>query len=134
MTRTRVCLLLLVLFIPFHSIGFAQELKAPPRLAPDERFKADILVIVAHPDDETMITGYLARAIYDQHKRVAVIYGTRGDGGGNTVGEEQAAALGAVREIEARRATTYQSSKWPVSPRRASLDATPTPTLAASRV
>src|SRR5579884_1206406 len=77
---------------------------APPAPKPDERFKADILVVVAHPDDETMVTGYLAREIYEQHKCVAVIYGTRGNGGGNAVGNEQAAALGAEREIEARRA------------------------------
>ena len=82
----------------------AYSQQAPPSIPPDERFKADILLIVAHPDDETMISSYLARAIFDQHKRVAVIYGTRGDGGGNSVGQEQAAALGAVREIEARRA------------------------------
>ena len=104
MTRTRAGLLIFVAMLTFYAVAVAQELKAPPRIAPDERYKADILLIVAHPDDETMITGYLARAIYDQHKRVAVIYGTRGDGGGNTVGEEQAASLGAVREIEARRA------------------------------
>lgn len=73
-------------------------------IAPDDRFKADILVVVAHPDDETEVTGYLARAIFDQHKRVAVIFGTRGDGGGDAAGQEQAAALGAEREIEARRA------------------------------
>lgn len=40
---------------------------------PDERFKANILVIVAHPDDETLIAGYLARAIFDQKKKVAII-------------------------------------------------------------
>lgn len=82
----------------------AYSQQAPPLIPPDERFKADILLIVAHPDDETMISSYLARATYDQGKRIAVIYGTRGDGGGNSVGQEQAAALGAVREIEARRA------------------------------
>src|SRR5205814_569790 len=80
---------------------------APPSPGPDERFKADILVVVAHPDDETMVSAYLAKAVYDEHKRVAVIYGTRGDGGGNAVGYEQAAALGAEREIEARRACAY---------------------------
>ena len=32
---------------------------------PDERVKADILVVVAHPDDEAAVTPYLARAIYD---------------------------------------------------------------------
>lgn len=77
---------------------------APPSARPDDRYKADILVIVAHPDDETEITGYLARAIYDEHKRVAVIFGTRGNAGGNAMGYEQAAALGAEREIEGRRA------------------------------
>ena len=81
--------------------------EAPPSPGPDERFKADILVVVAHPDDETMVSAYLAKAVYDEHKRVAVIYGTRGDGGGNAVGYEQAAALGAEREIEARRACAY---------------------------
>ena len=45
---------------------------------PDERFKVDILVVVAHPDDEGGVTPYLARAIYDEHKRVAVVYTTRG--------------------------------------------------------
>ena len=53
---------------------------------PDDRFKADILVIVAHPDDETEVTGYLARAIFDQQKRVAIIFGTRGNSGGNAAG------------------------------------------------
>src|SRR5580704_8983184 len=78
--------------------------KAPPAPHPDDRFKADILVVVAHPDDETEITGYLAKAVYEEHRRVAVIFGTRGDGGGNAEGYEQAAALGAEREIEGRRA------------------------------
>ena len=37
-------------------------------------------------------------------RRVAIVYGTRGSSGANEVGGEQAAALGAIREIEARRA------------------------------
>ncbi len=85
-------------------LGGATISDAPPAPKPDDRYKADILVIVAHPDDETEATGYLARAMYDQHKRVAVIFGTRGDGGGDAMGNAQAAALGAEREIEARRA------------------------------
>jgi len=82
----------------------AQVPQAAASPEPDSRLKADIMVIVAHSDDETMVTGYLARAIYDQHKRVAVIFGTRGNGGGNAVGYEQAESLGEIRKIEARKA------------------------------
>lgn len=74
---------------------------------PDDRYKADLLVVVAHPDDETEIGAYLARAIFDEHKRVAVVFGTRGNSGGNAEGQEQAATLGAIREIEARRALAH---------------------------
>lgn len=54
--------------IPLSTLGifalsvpaaFGQAIKPVP---PDERFKADILVVVAHPDDETAVTGYLAKA------------------------------------------------------------------------
>ena len=81
----------------------AQEPKAFP--LPDERYKVDILLVVAHPDDEGAATPYLARAL-DEHKRVGVVFGTRGSSGANEAGAEQAAALGAVREIEARNALT----------------------------
>lgn len=81
--------------------------EAPPNPPPDERFKADILVIVAHPDDETEITGYLARAIFDEHRRVAAIFGTPGNGGGDVVSNAQAAALGDVRMMEAREALAF---------------------------
>lgn len=77
--------------------------EATPLKAADARYKADILLVVAHPDDEGAATAYLARAI-DEGKRVAVVYGTRGSSGANEVGGEQAAALGAIREIEARHA------------------------------
>jgi LmbE family N-acetylglucosaminyl deacetylase len=85
------------------STRAAQEPKALP--AADERYKADILLVVAHPDDEGAATAYLARAL-DEHKRVAVVIATRGSSGANEAGAEQAAALGAVREIEARNALT----------------------------
>src|SRR2546426_789314 len=81
----------------------AQEPKALPQA--DERYKADILVVVAHPDDEGAVTPYLARAL-DEHKRIAVVFGTHGSSGSNVAGAEQAAALGAIREIEARNALT----------------------------
>jgi LmbE family N-acetylglucosaminyl deacetylase len=85
--------------------GEIQE--APPNLPPDARFKTDALVFVAHPDDETEIGGYLARAIFDEHKRVAAIYGTPGNGGGDSVSNAQAASLGDIRRIEAREAFAY---------------------------
>jgi len=69
---------------------------------PDLRLKVDILVVVAHPDDEILASAYLARAINDEHKRVAVVYGTHGDGGNNEIGPEQALAMGQIREFEAR--------------------------------
>jgi len=85
-----------------YCLTSAQE-QAPKKLSgADERFKADILVVVAHPDDEGAVTPYLARAIYDLHKRVAVVYGTHGDSGGNNYGREHAAGLGDIREMEAR--------------------------------
>jgi LmbE family N-acetylglucosaminyl deacetylase len=71
---------------------------------PDDRFKVDILVISPHPDDETTIAGYLAKAVLDDKKRVAVVVTTRGDAGSNLVGYEQARALGEIREIETRQA------------------------------
>ena len=70
----------------------------------DDRFKMDILVVVAHPDDEGGVTPYLARAIYDLHKRVAVVYGTRGGSGGNEYSRERGPALANIREMEAREA------------------------------
>src|SRR5216684_2619420 len=96
--------LLFALFLFFPVIvSAAQE---PQALAlPDGRYKTDILLVVAHPDDEGAATPYLARAL-DEHKRIAVVFGTRGSSGANEAGAEQAAALGAVREIEARNALT----------------------------
>ncbi len=84
-------------------VAGSQETRPIPLKEADQRFKSDILLVVAHPDDEGAATAYLARAL-EEGKRVAVIYGTRGSSGANEVGGEQAAALGAIREIEARRA------------------------------
>jgi len=96
-------ILFLPLFFAFAAIAGAQE--APQKVAAaDDRYKADILVVVTHPDDEAGTTPYLARAIDLEHRRVAVVFGTRGGSGSNQAGREQAAALADEREIEARRA------------------------------
>jgi LmbE family N-acetylglucosaminyl deacetylase len=102
MLRTARMLLMIFLVMPLAKL-VAQEPVALP--SADVRYKADILLVVAHPDDEGAATPYLARAL-DEHKRVAVVFGTRGSSGANEAGAEQAAALGAVREIEARNALT----------------------------
>src|SRR6267378_5836734 len=90
---------LAVLAVSLISAQELQKIKAP-----DERYKVDILVVVAHPDDEGAVTPYLARAIYDLHKSVAVVYGTRGGSGGNDYRREHGPAMADVREIEARQA------------------------------
>lgn len=75
---------------------------APPNPQPDSRFKVDILEIVAHPDDDIEVAAYVAQLIEQQHKRVAVVYTTRGNSGGNAAGPEQSKALADIREMEAR--------------------------------
>src|ERR1700675_3453299 len=96
----RHLLFALLILVPQMSSG-AQQTKTLPQL--DERYKVDILLVVAHPDDEGSATPDLARAL-DEHKRIAVVFGTRGSSGANEAGGEQAAALGDIREIEARNA------------------------------
>ncbi len=92
-----VCALLSVTLLQ----GRATEQPAIP--APDDRYKADILLVIAHPDDDTDVGTYLWKAVLDEGKRVAVVVTTRGNSGGNAVGMEQSKALADVREIEARR-------------------------------
>ena len=97
--------LFLFLFLAGTCFLTGAQAQAPKKLnGADERFKADILVVVAHPDDEGAVTPYLARAIYDLHKRVAVVFGTHGGSGANNYGAERAGALTDIREIEAREA------------------------------
>lgn len=85
-------------------MGFAraQELRQP--VPPDARCDVDVLLVVAHPDDETAIGAQLAQLVVDGQRSLAVVYCTRGSGGGNNAGVEQGASMGALREIEARRA------------------------------
>jgi LmbE family N-acetylglucosaminyl deacetylase len=97
-----VALIGLHLIITLAPVAGAQQ--TPTNPPPDERFKADILVIAPHPDDESTIAGYLAKAVLDEHRRVAVVLTTRGDAGGNLVGSEQGRTLGEIREIESRQA------------------------------
>jgi LmbE family N-acetylglucosaminyl deacetylase len=93
-------------FLPlFLATLVAQTPKSAPTTQPDDRLKADVLLVVAHPDDETGVSAYLAQLL-DQHKRVAAIYLTRGEAGHNNMGPERATSLGVVREMELRHAMT----------------------------
>ncbi|HTV55783.1 MAG TPA: PIG-L family deacetylase [Terriglobia bacterium] len=107
MTVKKAPVRMAVFTLIFSGVLAAQMREAPPLLSPDPRYKADILVVVAHPDDETEVSAYLAQQIDQYHRRVAIVYGTRGNSGGDAEGYEQAAALGLEREIEARRADAY---------------------------
>jgi LmbE family N-acetylglucosaminyl deacetylase len=82
--------------------GFVSPQAASPTPEPDPRYKVDVLVIVGHPDDDIEVAAYLAKIIEQQHKRVGIVYTTRGNSGGNAAGQEQANALADVREMEAR--------------------------------
>ena len=94
----------IVLLAMFAVSGMLQAQTPQRANGADSRFKADILVVVAHPDDEAFFTPYLARAMNDMHKRVAVIFSTRGGSGVNRYTRERGPAMANEREIEAREA------------------------------
>jgi len=67
------------------------------------RITARILFVTAHPDDESAATlTYLARGL---HADVALLTLTRGEGGQNDLGPEQAPQLGLIRTQELLAAT-----------------------------
>ena len=101
MKTTNIRTICLALVLGYSGVVGAQQ-SAPPLPPPDTRYKVDILVIVAHPDDDIEVAAYLAKVIENEHKRVAVVYTTRGNSGGNAAGQEQSNALADIREMEAR--------------------------------
>jgi LmbE family N-acetylglucosaminyl deacetylase len=101
-TGTRL-LIFALLAVLAQAILWSQQQNAPSLPPSDDRYKADILLVVAHPDDDTGVLNYITRASLDEGKRVAVIFSTRGNSGGNAAGMEQAKAMADEREMEARR-------------------------------
>ena len=109
-TRRLVALLLM---LSLKALGQSDSPHAtapqapPPQVAPkpDDRFKADLLLIVGHPDDESGISAYLAQLL-DQGKKVEAVYLTHGEAGHNNMGSERGPSLGLVREMELRHAMT----------------------------
>ena len=94
--------LLVAFFFASMSVSIANGQQADPNPQPDARYKVDILIVVGHPDDDIEVAAYIAKLIEEQHKTVAVVYGTRGNSGGNAAGPEQSKALSDIREMEAR--------------------------------
>lgn len=105
LAATIFCFLIATISSPAQSTQAPEDPYNRNNRKPDERYKADILVVVAHPDDEIMAAAYIAREI-DAGKRVAIVWTTRGDGGTNSVGPEQSAAMGDIRVVEAMRAAS----------------------------
>ena len=112
MSRLRsVCLLVLVplALSPFSSAQFPPAPGTGPGLAEtveaidSARVTTRILYITAHPDDESAaVLTYLARGL---HSDVALLSLTRGEGGQNALGPEQAPQLGLIRTQELLAAT-----------------------------
>src|SRR5437588_5326553 len=67
-----------------------------------QMLKTGLLVVTAHPDDESMMGATMARYA-DEGKVVALVTCTHGEGGGNGTGREGGPALGIVREAELRK-------------------------------
>ena len=84
---------------PGTGPGLAETIEAIDRA----RITTRILYITAHPDDESSsVLTYLARGL---HADVALLTLTRGEGGQNDLGPEQAPQLGLIRTQELLAAT-----------------------------
>ena len=96
-------------FSPFASAQFPAAPGTGPGLAEtveaidNARVTTRILYVTAHPDDESAaVLTYLARGL---HADVALLSLTRGEGGQNALGPEQAPQLGLIRTQELLAAT-----------------------------
>ena len=73
----RKLLLAIALVLPYAS----NAAEPPPDI-----LKTDLMVVVAHPDDEGMVAGVMARYAQGEDKVVSCVYATRGEGGCQTQG------------------------------------------------
>src|SRR6266481_6258853 len=100
----------LLLFAPQRAAGQFPPAPGTGRGLPETidaidsaRVTTRVLYITAHPDDESgAVLTYLARGL---HADVALLSLTRGEGGQNTLGPEQAPQLGLIRTQELLAAT-----------------------------
>ena len=90
---------------PGTGTGLAETLEA----IESARVTTRILYVTAHPDDESAaVLTYLARGL---HADVALLSLTRGEGGQNALGPEQAPQLGLIRTQELLAATRSYGAK-----------------------
>ncbi len=92
--------LILLLFFPIFLKAQMQQLNAGEIAVGLEKLsvKGSVLYIAAHPDDEnTRLLAYLAK---EAKVRAGYLSLTRGDGGQNLIGNEQAELLGLIRTQE----------------------------------
>jgi LmbE family N-acetylglucosaminyl deacetylase len=98
--NTRFYLLLIAIGFPFFLKAQMQQMNAGEIAAGIEKLsiKGSVLYIAAHPDDEnTRLLAYLAKEV---KVRTGYLSLTRGDGGQNLIGNEQAELLGLIRTQE----------------------------------
>src|ERR1700687_1447820 len=90
---------------PGTGPGLAETIEA----IDSARVTTRILYVTAHPDDESgAVLTYLARGL---HADVALLSLTRGEGGQNDLGPEQAPQLGLIRTQELLAATRWYGVK-----------------------
>ena len=84
------------------AIAYAVMLASFPMAGQTPEQRTDVLVLLAHPDDETAVGSWIAQQAIDEHRRVAVVFATNGTAGKNALNTERGPALGYVRQQEAR--------------------------------
>lgn len=102
MTRAAIRFLAFAIVGLFTNLAVAQSSASVAPKQGAALLKTDIMGVFAHPDDETGMAATLAYYAFGRTSVVANAYCTRGEGGGNMVGTQGGAALGALREAELR--------------------------------
>ena len=100
-SQARAFVGLILMLALVHRAAANSPTKSSPKQGAD-LLKTDLMVVLAHPDDETMMAPLIARTALLKQRTVANIYCTRGEGGGNMVGTQGGSALGILREVELR--------------------------------
>lgn len=102
--RTMVALLAAAVLIPLGSFAPAQAGSSPPgvQYTADQDTKIDVMGEWAHPDDDTSIIGPCGVWHERYGTKCGIIMVTRGEGGGNSAGNELGPDLGLRRENEDR--------------------------------